>query len=196
MSIDVYFQNNERELEKLDADVVTALTDPLYQGFFHLRHPSQPKIKAGDKIDIYKDYWFASNFGLVPNSAGMTVLHYMTKDYKITHFTDEPLMFETKDKISRATFKLSDGGRYYLIHAASDQVMSALKKESYTPKIIPNSMKSYRDFRRQKSKEILSNITPEFVERVNQQYYNGCFDGRMDELEKKLISLLGKPDLT
>lgn len=189
MSIEVHSYNGEN-LRRSEIDIVTALTDPEYQGSFHLKEEGEIK-----PTDIPFNYpLFADNYGFVHGSAGMTILQDGEDRYKIIHLTDNPLMFSTRDCLMRNQLKLMDGGTYFLLNSSSGKIMKELGSKGYVPRDLP-TMREGWNFRREMENQIQGNINPDFVQRVSKFYLNGHFKDRKEDLERELRSILRKPHI-
>lgn len=191
--MDIYFNNTQGILEKLDTDIVTALTSPVHQGEFHLKDPNTDPIKQGDQVFPGDFPLFASNYGLVHGSSGMTVLSYEGKNYKIIQLTDEPIMLETDDHVSLCPLKLlGGGGLLHLIQTTPDEIMQALSNAGYVPKEIQSLDRLKLSV--QLKAEVPKNITPTLIEELrNRHHYLGKIE--LGEAEKEIRDILKFPSV-
>ena len=72
------------------------------------------------------------------------------------------------------------------------KVFAALAEKGYRPMTRPDLMDGQR-LSNQLAVEIQRNITPKFVEKVNNELHHGHYEGRLEKLEEDLRRLLRAP---
>lgn len=197
--IEVFVQKSRTgSVEHLGVDLVTALADPCYCGGYFLKDKGLPPIREGDIFHMKDHYWFASNFGLMPSNCGETLLQGNGKKYKIFPLTNEPFMIEARpdsDSLNKCVLKLFDAGHKHLVQASFNDVMLALAERGYVPKPwseLPESGFDKIHLARKLREEQMSNITPEFVKRMNELFFNNTYTA-LNECEAEIRKRWVKP---